>query len=883
MISVILTHEQADFDAIASQLGVWLLDESAHPVLPMRINRNVRAFLTIYGAELPFVDRRDLPGGPIAAATLVDTQSMITLKGMQPDLRVRVIDHHDLRDDLPAGWQASIQPVGATVTLLVEALRERGAPLSGVQATLMLLGIYEDTGSLTYTRTTSRDLQAAAFLLECGASLQTAGSYLNHPLSLVQQRIYEHLRDQLETHRVHGHSVAVACGDARGTQEELSTIAHKLRDLLEPEALFLLIAIDGGVQLIGRSTSDHIDVAAVARHFGGGGHTRAAAAMVKDAQVDDLYPELIEKLPEFVQPAITVEQIMSRGPQLLAPETPIEDALERMQRYGYEGYPVVENGRIIGLLTRRAVDRAVAHRMPATARSVMRVGQISVRPDQSIEELQAVMTETGWGQVPVVDPDTGEINGIVTRTDLLKTLAPQPAIPGRQNLAERLDRALSPGRLRLLRQVAAEAARQGSALYIVGGFVRDLLLDQPSLDFDLVVEGDAIALAHALAGQHGGRVTAHRRFGTAKWHLPPEEPQAETTEANGSPLNNGPLKSVDLISARTEFYTHPTALPTVERGSIKLDLHRRDFTINTLALRLDGGHYGELHDYWGGLADLRQGLIRVLHSISFVDDPTRMLRAVRFEQRFGFQIENRTLELLTAALRLLKRVSGDRIRHELDHIFQEARVSDMLGRLEELDLLTAIHPALPGAGPLRSLLVSLELPGNDWGLGTEIRGVPLRIALAYVLWLLPLPPQPARQVTRRLQMLQAMEAIIQDACRLFQDLPALQDAPVSALTARLDVADLLAVYACRLMIEDRQMQARLERYASTWRHIQPQTTGHDLRARGLPPGPRYKEILWRLKQAWLDGEVKAPEQESALLESLLQEGSAGRGRPTSQP
>jgi len=377
---------------------------------------------------------------------------------------------------------------------------------------------------------------------------------------------------------------------------------------------------------------------------------------------------------------------MSGTPKLLAPDTPVQEIARRMQRYGYEGYPVVQAGEILGLVTRRAVDRTLSHRLNLTAVGLMEAGNVHIAPGASIEELQTLMTNTGWGQIPVVDPEQQTIIGIVTRTDLLKTLAPKSTPPGKQNLASKLESALPPERLRLLKDIAHIAQKQRVALYIVGGFVRDLLLDYPSLDFDLVVEGDAIALAQSVGEKLGGRVTTHRRFGTAKWFLSAEHsPQiAANTGKNG--LSPQIPNTLDFITARREFYSHPTALPTVERGSIKLDLHRRDFTINTLALRLDGHHYGELLDYWGGFNDLNQGLVRVLHSISFVDDPTRMLRAVRYEQRYGFQIGKRTLELLLQARPLMGRVSGDRIRHEVDNILNEDKAAQMLDRLHDVIL-----------------------------------------------------------------------------------------------------------------------------------------------------------------------------------------------------
>jgi tRNA nucleotidyltransferase (CCA-adding enzyme) len=374
-------------------------------------------------------------------------------------------------------------------------------------------------------------------------------------------------------------------------------------------------------------------------------------------------------LPEYVRPAITVSEIMSHNPQILSPGTSVQDAAERMQRFGYEGYPVVRDGRVIGLLTRRAVDRALAHKLNLSAASLMDAGEVVVHPDDSIDHLQHLMTDTGWGQIPVINESSGEIIGIVTRTDLLKILTSETTQQRRPNYAEKLEAAMPKARLELLKAVAAIAFTQKIAFYIVGGFVRDLILERSSQDFDLVVEGDAIALARQLQERYGGRLTTHARFGTSKWLI--ANIRSELAKDLREPGHADDLPEfLDLISARTEFYTHPTALPTVERGSIKLDLHRRDFTINTLAVRLDGNHYGELHDYWNGLYDLLEGLVRVLHSLSFVDDPTRMLRAVRFEQRFDFHSEKRTQELLYEARSLIK-ISGDRIRHELDHIMDE--------------------------------------------------------------------------------------------------------------------------------------------------------------------------------------------------------------------
>ena len=559
---------------------------------------------------------------------------------------------------------------------------------------------------------------------------------------------------------------------------------------------------------------------------------------------------------------------MSRDPQTLSPETPVNEAADMILKFGYEGYPVVGDGEIVGLLTRRAVDRALAHELNLTAASLMDAGSIRVFPSDSIEHIQDVMTESGWGQIPVVSSRSKKIVGIVTRTDLIKILAPSHLTPGHQNLSPRLEATLPEVRVELLNRIAEIAAEQKSALYIVGGFVRDLLLDHPSLDFDLVVEGDAIVLAETIKERYGGRVTSHSRFGTAKWFI---DKHQLTILGSTKKLRESLPDTLDFISARTEFYTHPTALPTVERGSIKLDLHRRDFTINTLALRLDGHHYGELYDYWGGLADLKGKLVKVLHSLSFVDDPTRILRAVRYEKRYDLQLDLRTEELLLEAKELLKRVSGDRIRHELDRIFDEENAAQMMDRLHQLTILKAIHTDLEWDKKLHSLVKSL--PGKEhppeWKIDQEDSGLPIHRDLIYTVWLMR--SHQSGEVCKRLKLISTLTDVIQEASSLLRRIKNLYKQPPSQITADLDRVSNLAIYAVYLVVEEPKYKGILSHYLSSWQHIESNITGQDLKKAGLEPGPRYAEILTQIRNAWLDEEISNKKAEKALLKSLLTE------------
>jgi tRNA nucleotidyltransferase (CCA-adding enzyme) len=879
---LILTHEQADFDALAALLAARLLEPDSHAVIPHRTNRNVHAFLALYGDEFPLETLDDVPKERIDRVTLVDTQTMPAVRGIGDHTRVHVVDHHPVHKSMPAGWTAAVETVGACATLLVESLQALARPLAPEEATLLLLGIYEDTGSLSYGGTTPRDVRAAAWLLEQGANLTLAAGFLNHPLSAAQRELYDRLLESAETRIVQGRRILLARAAAPAEVEEISTLAHKLRDLFTPDGLFVLVDLGSHIQLVARSTTDSIDVSEIAAHFGGGGHERAAAALIRGRTLDQLYRELTELLPSVIAPPLQVAQIYSPRPQVVESDLTVAEAAERMARYGYEGFPVVRNGTVVGLLTRRAVDRALAHGMKrAHVEAVMEGGSVTVRPSDSITHLQQLMVEQGWGQIPVVSPEGDHVVGIVTRTDLLKALAPGQkggASAPRLNLRDRLEQDFPAARLALLHAVAAVADRQHAPLYLVGGVVRDLVLNIPSYDLDLVVEGDAIALVRSVSREYGGRVRSHDRFGTAKWLLRGVDLGKLGLNAESAPQLPD---SLDLVSARAEFYPHPSALPEVERGNLKLDLHRRDFTINTLSLSLNAAHFGDVNDFWGGLRDIDEKRIRVLHSISFVDDPTRILRAVRLEQRLGFRIEPRTRDLIAGALPLLHRVSGDRIRHELEAIFEEPAPEDALRRLQELDVLGQIHPALAWNGVHAEHVRRARAfaPDPRWSL----EGGGRRIFPPLYAWLLG-HPQPALDgILERVNVPKRDAGHIRSARLILDRLAGLpDDAAPSRVYLVLEDASEPALMGAFLLADGR-VREWLDRYLAEWRFVQTATDGTLLRRRGLPPGPRYREVLHTLRAARLDGRISTAEEEGRLLDQLLAERPAwdaeSGGRP----
>ncbi len=891
-MKIITSHERADMDALASIYAASLLYPDYVAVLPQNLNRNLREFLALYRDQLRLVGRKELARRRISEVLLVDTQSIAPLRGMDARTRIRVIDHHERQPDLDPDVEFEGDPIGATTTLLVERMRARETKVAGAKAesrpssaavrldpigaTLLLMGIYEDTGSLSYTTTTARDVDAAAWLLAQGADLELANEFLHHPLSPAQRDALAALIANSTVHTIQGRSICISTIALDQYVDELSSIIHPIMDVYEPDACFLLAEHEGDVQIIARSNTDAIDVGHLLRGMGGGGHDKAAAALVEDERLDALVARLLDALEEQVRPPTRVRAIMSTNVHTLNLDMSVRDAARLMRRYGHEGFPVVEGERLVGILTRSNVDRALHHRLgDRPVRSILHTGPLHVVPDDPVDAVQRVMIEHSLGQVPVVEE--GRFVGIVTRTDLIKLWTPMEDTSQARELRQRMEEALPEGLHALLLRARDAANDLGYSLYIVGGFVRDLLLGTPTLDLDLVVEGDAIAMARHLAQDIGdgltARVRSHSRFGTAKIILEGERP-------------SGVPSSLDFVTARTEFYERPTELPHVERSSIKQDLYRRDFTINTMAICLDRERYGELLDFYGGERDIREGRIRVLHNLSMVEDPTRILRAVRFEQRLGFAIEERTAELIDDALDLLEDMSGERLRNELYLILKERAPEKALLRLAQLGVLERLHPELRVGretaelfGRMRERFVDWladdESNGEETPSDDELASEPTSNALSrcyLALLTSTMSPEALDSFVERLRITRRDARLLGEVSCLREALADLQAEVMlpSTLYHLLHPFSREARFVLSVLTDTERVRTRLELYERELADVSLRVGGLTLRQMGAPPGPVYGVILERVRDALLDGLVITEDEERELARRLVQ-------------
>lgn len=548
---------------------------------------------------------------------------------------------------------------------------------------------------------------------------------------------------------------------------------------------------------------------------------------------------------------------MSHPVRSIRPDATVGDARQRMIRYGHSGLVVLEEGRMVGIITRRDVDKARHHHLEhAPVRGFMTREVKTVELNTPLSELERVMIAEGLGRLPVVR--RGDVLGIVTRRDVLRALHGEryltgsPAFgpePAPQLLRERLPANVQ----RLLAQVGEAAERADAKAYAVGGFVRDLLLDVRNLDVDILVEPDGIALARAVAEECGGEVAAHDRFGTATVKLP-----------DGF--------KIDFTTARTESYAHPGALPEVEPSSILDDLRRRDFTINALAVALRPEEFGELLDPFGGRVDLERRRVRVLHALSFVEDPTRLFRAVRFEERLHFQMDGHTEGLARHAVETdaLARISPERLRAELFRTLREERSLAAMLRLDELGVFAWMQPDLR---PDRDLLQSLEAALGWW---KDHGKDPLDRCVIYLAGLLaPLGPERAAQTAEsRLRLpppdLEKLGAALRIADQAAGLLPAgATPAEVHRRLQPLRPEQLVFLRALAADCLEASAVQVLDRYVREWRHVKLEITGEDLKALGYRPGPALGAALRETLEARLNGGVEGREGELAHACAVL--------------
>jgi len=874
-MEIIIGHNNIDFDCAASMLAAKKIYPDAQLVLPENVGRDIREFINMYEDVFNFIEENEVCGEDLTRIIIVDTHSSSRIGKFKdyiqkPGIEVIIYDHHLLCDDEIISPVMRLEEVGANTTIMVEELKRRGIDISPVEATILALGIYVDTNSLIFSGTTARDAYALAYLLEKEANLSVIEDLTLNRLTIGQQELSQLMNKNIFVESVSGYEVGFALVKVDKYVDDAAYLTRKILEERDLDALFSILKMGKKTYIIGRSMTEDIDLSVIMKLIGGGGHRGAASAKSDEADLDKLYNQIKSLLKENIKPALKVKDIMSSPVKTVSEDTTIDEVYDIMLKFGHSGMPVITGNKITGIISRRDVDKAKAHGYGnAPVKAYMSKKVITVDLEESVKEVRELFAEHGIGRLPVLKDN--EMVGIVTRTDIIralyggkykrknKTEGSRSEI-GKEYTSENLSYKLNelPQKvLNVLKSAGKMADDEGYSAYVVGGFVRDLILGVENFDIDIVIEGDAVAFAQKFASQINAKITVHEKFHTAYVYIDED-------------------LQIDFVTARKEFYEFPGALPVIEIGTIKDDLFRRDFTINCIAMKLNGDEFGKVVDFYGGRRDLYDGVIRILYNLSFIEDPTRIIRAVRFEQRYGFLMDEKTEEfaLKTVKSDVLDKLSIERINTEFFYILNEKNTVKMLQRLKELGLLQKVYPEMDLSDQLINLMENSDTQWEDFYIGL-INKKNIDKILIYLLVLYSnMSVDKAHASVERMRLKREFK---DEILRFI----AVRDLNLPVLVAEGNLSNydvysmftglsLESLYVISIMFDDRVRDVVLA-YINNLSQIKTEITGKDIVKLGIEPGPEIKRILQAVLKEKINGKIITYDDEINFAKKLLEQ------------
>ncbi len=868
-MDVITTHINADFDAVASMLAAKKIYPDAVVIFSGSQEKSVRDFLSTSPVTLNFKKIKGIDFEDIDRLILVDVKNKSRIGRFseildREGLIIHIYDHHPSTPEDIKGQRETIEAVGATATIFTEMLQQNKMDISPVEATILALGIYEETGSLIFFSTTVRDITAAAYLLKKGANLNVVSRFISRELGAEEIDLLNELIHSARDYVIHGIRVKIAKASRDSYMGDIAYLAYKIRDIEDVDALFLLVMMEDRIHIVARSRAIEVDVSEVVQPFNGGGHPTAAYAVVREKSLEETEERLASILKEKIRPAKTAKDIMTSPVKTILWNSTIKEAEQTLTRYSVNVLPVIKENIYKGLLSREVVEKALFHGFGRSRVSEFcTTDAFSAVPETAMKKVEELMIEQNQRFMPVIE--NKQIIGAITRTDLLRSLyedflrrsrVGEERVTGRPLVGRKLYSLMKekfPKRIFDTLKISGDVARElNLSAYLVGGSVRDLLRGESNLDIDIVVEGDGITFAKALGKKLKAKVISHLRFGTAV-------------------VITDQLK-LDVATARTEYYESPGALPKVEISSIKKDLYRRDFTINTLAVKLNPDNFGQVLDFFGGQRDLREKTIRILHNLSFIEDPTRAFRAIRFSERFGFKISKHTKNLIKTAVKinLFDKLSGSRLYDELNLLFFETEPLKAIVGLSELDLLKFIHPHLTLTNALEETFEAIQ-ETFAWFELLFIEDELIKSHLFLMALFEGLKTQESEKALQRLSVptrarKEILVGIKQSKTTLLKLKMSMKEKDIYYTLKPLNLLTILFAIA---KAKDKEQKKAISLYLTTLRKIKASLTGKDLKTMGYNPGPLFNKILKAILEVRLEGKVKSREEEIRFVKKMF--------------
>ena len=853
-MQVIFISEGADLDALSTAFGITLINPEAKILLPDAVSSSFRLAVKRFENKLKdkMIKINDLK--KINVLYLADTNNYkAALKKLSDfideNTKVIIYDHHPIRSKLPKNIEKHIKKTGSASTIVVYQLKRNKIQLSSDDATILILGIYEDTGNFTYNTTTEKDLRAAAYLIEKGADLETVKNIIEERIDQQQISIIHQLVENLQYFFLKNKKIIFSFAYSDRYIPDISGFLHMIKPLQEADAFFVMINEKGKTSIIARSKRKEIDVGKIMSYLGGGGHFAAASATVKGLTVQEIKNYIESVLLSEAYKEKTISEFMSREIITVNKDTQIQEIKEELDKAPVV-FVVDKKGKFLGIALSRVLKESLRHGIKDVKIENFIIDSIiTFEPSTRLSEAEKTITTSSQEYFPVLE--NGKPVGVINRTYIIKILHGQVfdsekdifisrerIKPKFLNFEKNLRKYLPDHIITHLEEIGKLSKKLGYSTYLVGGIVRDIVMSKKSLDIDLIVEGDAVKLSKEYAKLKKIPVHTFEEFMTAQLTL-------ETGE------------KIDLATARKETYTHPGAYPKVEKATIKEDLYRRDFTINTLAIEITEGKFGILIDFFNGLKDIKDRMIRILHQLSFIEDPIRILRALRFAGRLGFKLGKPTEKLLKLAVDedMLSVAPAGRINIELNYSLNEEKVIDILMLMNRYRVLHSLIPDFymdekreEILNRLRDTIISFEM----------FFGIKIDRVSNYLLALMyHLPFDISYKILQKYHFSKSVKFFEEylDARDLFQKIPRKDSQLYKKI--KFIKKDIL-VYICAS--SDIELSERIIRILKKEEEKDLLLSGKDLKEMGIPPSPVYKKILDDVFKKYLDGEIKTKKE-----------------------
>ncbi len=831
-IKIVTTHSGADFDALASLLAASKLYRDAFVFLPGSPERKVRNYLETEKFPGKLCQFREIKNKTVDLLVVTDTRHASRIGRIKElidkNTRIHLYDHHPETEKDMNGEINEKKKYGATTTIMVEKLKQEAIPLSPHEATLMTMGIYEDTGCLTYPMTTPEDLMAVSYLLTRGADLSVVSSHVINTLTEEQVMILNTFLQNKEIFKHPQGTIAFVSASPEKYVEDLSVAVQKAAEILKPRAIFALVKLESKVLCVMRSDGRKFNAGNILKNFGGGGHRTAASAIFEDTSIADVKEKILKFLK---QKNIGSEFSILKPPVKVIPENDtVLEAYRALIHMGWDFAPAGnEAGLLRGIIEKDDLEKAIRHGLANhPAIEFMHTGIVTVdREDR--KEIMRKFADTGSPFV-IIKKD-GKIKSFAARN---RPIEVKDNKAKQSNLRKMLEK-LPEGVYKILDVSAGIALREGISIYCAGGMVRDILMGIEHKDVDIVAEKNGIEFAKKLGAKLGGRVHSHKKFNTAVIDLPD--------------------RKIDIATLRKEYYTLPAALPDIETGTLLQDLKRRDFTINAMAMQLSPEKdFGRLIDFFGGKKDIEEGVIRILYPLSFVEDPTRIFRAVRFSKRFGFRISSETMKQIKKSIHMEIHLglSSDRVKEEILNIMNENNPHRIFKTLYSLGALDYLHRDIKITPEISSLLKKLS-------------GTADYIAMISVL-LKELPEEEGLSVLKKFNFSKKYIETYQQLKRKLKEAEKILEVSISP--ARIyKTCSVLTESALEILLnsDDPRVRKNVRLYKNKLKGIKPLTGGKKLMEMGYKPSPLLSEITNTLKAAKLNGKIKTAGEEELFI------------------